>query len=152
VVTEHETKSISQETTFARDVRDDKVLESTLKELSAQVGRRLRRSDLTGKTVKLKIRWPDFTTLTRQATLATPTDQDDEITSTATRLMKDVRASGKPVRLIGVGVSGLTAEARQLELWGMESEKRRKFQGVIDELQDKYGEKTIHKGQHKEWE
>jgi DNA polymerase-4 len=150
VVTEHETKSISQETTFARDVRDDKVLESTLKELSAQVGRRLRRSDLTGKTVKLKIRWPDFTTLTRQATLATPTDQDDEITSTAIRLMKDVRASGKPVRLIGVGISGLTAEARQLELWGMESEKRRKFQGVIDELQDKYGEKTVHKGQHKE--
>ncbi|NTV11311.1 MAG: hypothetical protein HGA47_11125, partial [Zoogloea sp.] len=44
-------KSISQETTFARDVRDDKVLETTLKELSAQVGRRLRRSDLTVKTV-----------------------------------------------------------------------------------------------------
>jgi DNA polymerase IV len=149
VVTERETKSISQETTFARDVRDDKVLESTLKELSAQVGRRLRRSDLTGKTVKLKIRWPDFTTLTRQTTLSTPTDQDDEITSTAITLMKNVRASGKPVRLIGVGVSGLTAEARQLELWGMESEKRRKFQGVIDELQDKYGEKTVHKGQRK---
>jgi DNA polymerase IV len=147
VVTEHEVKSISQETTFARDVRDDKVLETTLKELSAQVGRRLRSSDLTGKTVKLKIRWPDFTTLTRQVTLATPTDQDDEITATAIRLMKDVRASGKPVRLIGVGVSGLTTEARQLELWGMENEKRRKFQGVIDELQDKYGEKTVHKGQ-----
>jgi DNA polymerase IV len=147
VVTEHETKSISQETTFARDVRDDKVLEATLKELSAQVGRRLRHADLNGKTVKLKIRWPDFTTLTRQATLATPTDQDDEITATAINLMKSVRASGKPVRLIGVGVSGLTVEARQLELWGMESEKRRKFQGVIDELQDKYGEKTVHKGQ-----
>jgi DNA polymerase IV len=152
VVTEHEVKSISQETTFARDVRDDKELESTLKELSAQVGRRLRRSDLTGKTVKLKIRWPDFTTLTRQATLSSPTDQDDEITVTVIRLMKDVRSSGKPVRLIGVGVSGLTTEARQLELWGMESEKRRKFQGVIDELQDKFGEKTVHKGQYKDWE
>jgi DNA polymerase-4 len=148
LVTEHEVKSISQETTFARDVRDDKVLETTLKELSAQVGRRLRRSDLSGKTVKLKIRWPDFTTLTRQATLASPTDQDDEIAGIAIRLMKDVRSSGKPVRLIGVGVSGLTTEARQLELWGMESEKKRKFQDVIDELQEKFGEKTVHKGQH----
>jgi DNA polymerase IV len=149
VVTERETKSISQETTFARDVRDDKVLEATLKELSAQVGRRLRRSDLTGKTVKLKIRWPDFTTLTRQTTLSTPTDQDNEITATTITLMKNIRASGKPVRLIGVGVSGLTAEARQLELWGTESEKRRKFQNVIDELQDKFGKKTVHKGQRK---
>jgi nucleotidyltransferase/DNA polymerase involved in DNA repair len=149
VVTEHDVKSISQEVTFARDVRDDKSLEATLKELSAQVGKRLRRSNLTGKTVKLKIRWPDFTTLTRQATLSAPTDQDDEIIITALNLLKNVRSPGKPVRLIGVGVSGLTTEARQLELWGMESEKRRKFQGVIDELQDKYGEKTVHKGQRK---
>jgi DNA polymerase-4 len=147
VVTEHEVKSISQETTFSRDVRDDRMLETTLKELSAQVGRRLRRSDLTGKTVKLKIRWPDFTTLTRQATLSSPTDQDDEIASTVLNLMKNVRASGKPVRLIGVGISGLSAQVRQLELWGMESEKRRKFQNVIDELQEKFGEKTVHKGQ-----
>jgi len=152
IIIEHEVKSISQETTFSRDVRDDKVLESTLKELSAQVGRRLRRSDLTGKTVKLKIRWPDFTTLTRQATLSTPTDQDDEIALTVISLMKGVRSPGKPVRLIGVGVSGLTTEARQLELWGMESEKKRKFQGVIDELQEKFGRKTIHKGQMKDWE
>lgn len=147
LVTEHEVKSISQETTFARDVRDDKMLETTLKELSAQVGRRLRRSDLTGKTVKLKIRWPDFTTLSRQATLFSPTDQDDEIALTAINLMKNVRSPGKPVRLIGVGVSGLSAQARQLELWGMESEKRRKFQNVIDDLQEKFGEKTVHKGQ-----
>jgi len=152
IIIEHEVKSISQETTFSRDVRDDKVLESTLKELSAQVGRRLRRSDLTGKTVKLKIRWPDFTTLTRQATLSSPTDQDDEIALTVITLMKGVRSPGKPVRLIGVGVSGLTTEARQLELWGMESEKKRKFQGVIDELQEKFGRKTIHKGQMKDRE
>jgi DNA polymerase-4 len=149
VVTAHEVKSISQEVTFARDVRDDKTLETTLKELAAQVGRRLRRSNLTGKTVKLKIRWPDFTTLTRQATLSTPTDQDNEIIITVLSLLKNVRSPGKPVRLIGVGVSGLTTEARQLELWGMESEKRRKFQNVIDELQDKFGEKTIHKGRNK---
>jgi DNA polymerase-4 len=149
VVTEHDIKSISQEVTFTRDVRDDKTLEVTLKELSAQVGKRLRKSDLAGKTVKIKIRWPDFTTLTRQATLSTSTDQDAEIAETALNLLKRVRQPGKPVRLIGVGVSGLSTQARQLELWGMESEKRRKFQGVIDELQEKYGEKAVHKGQYK---
>jgi hypothetical protein len=63
--------------------------------------------------------------------------------------MKGVRSPGKPVRLIGVGVSGLSAQARQLELWGMENEKKRKFQGVIDELQEKFGEKTVHKGQRR---
>ncbi len=79
VVTEHETKSISQEITFSKDVRDDKVLEKTVREQSAEVARQLRRNNLAGKTIKLKIRWPDFTTLTRQTTLNDPTDQDDVI-------------------------------------------------------------------------
>jgi DNA polymerase-4 len=76
VVTERATKSISQETTFSRDVYNDKMLESTLKELSYEVGKNLRHEGLAGMTVKLKLRWPDFTTLTRQATLPTPTDLD----------------------------------------------------------------------------
>ncbi|HXQ38474.1 MAG TPA: DNA polymerase IV, partial [Anaerolineales bacterium] len=69
IETERETKSISQEITFSRDVRDDKVLEKTLREQSAEVARQLRKNDLAGSTIKLKIRWPDFTTLTRQTTL-----------------------------------------------------------------------------------
>jgi DNA polymerase-4 len=146
VVTEHEIKSISQETTFARDVRDDDVLERTLKELAVEVGRRLRRSNLAGTTVKLKLRWPDFTTLTRQTTLATPTDQDDEIARTALALLTRVRPRGKAVRLIGVGVSGLQEPVRQLELWSESSEKNRKLQTVIDTLQEKYGDKAISRG------
>src|SRR5512146_542698 len=66
ITTERETKSISQEITFSRDVRDDKILEKTLQEQSAEVARQLRKNDLAGSTIKLKIRWPDFTTLTRQ--------------------------------------------------------------------------------------
>jgi DNA polymerase-4 len=146
VVTEHEIKSISQETTFARDVRDDDVLERTLKELAVEVGRRLRRSNLAGTTVKLKLRWPDFTTLTRQTTLATTTDQDDEIARTALALLTRVRPRGKAVRLIGVGVSGLQEPVRQLELWSESSEKNRKLQTVIDTLQEKYGDKAISRG------
>jgi DNA polymerase-4 len=92
--------------------------EGSLRDLAAQVGRRLRRADLAKATVKIKIRWPDFTTLTRQVTLAQPTDQDEEIAVTALDLLAKVRPKGKAVRLIGVGVTGLGAPLRQLELWG----------------------------------
>jgi DNA polymerase-4 len=146
VVTEHAAKSISQEVTFARDVRDDKAVESTLRELSGQVGRRLRQADLAGATVKIKIRWPDFTTLTRQATLPQPSDQDGEIAATALDLLAKVRPKGKAVRLIGVSVSGLGAPLRQMELWGEQAEKGRKLQAAIDELQEKFGEKAVRRG------
>ncbi len=129
VVTEHAVKSISQETTFARDVRDDKVLADTLRELSAEVGRRLRQAGIAGTTVKIKLRWPDFTTLTRQVTLPQPTDQDEQIYATALDLLGRVRSKGQAVRLIGVGVSGLGAPLRQLELWGAQAEKLAQLAG-----------------------
>lgn len=147
IVTEHETKSISQETTFTRDVSDDKTLERTLRELAAEVGRSLRRNDLAGKTVKIKIRWPDFTTLTRQTTLPQPTDNDEEIVKTALKLLHTVRKPRQAVRLIGVGVSGLGAPVRQLGLWDGGSEKSRKLQEVVDQLQEKYGKGVIHRGE-----
>jgi DNA polymerase-4 len=146
VVTEHAVKSISQEVTFARDVREDKVLESTLRELSAQVGRRLRRAGLAGATVKLKIRWPDFTTLTRQVTLPQPSNQDEEIAVTALDLLAKVRSKGKAVRLIGVSVTGLGAPLRQLELWGHEAEKARRLQATVDALNERFGDKAIRRG------
>ena len=147
IVTEHETKSISQETTFTRDVSDDKTLERTLRELAAEVGRSLRRNDLAGRTVKIKIRWPDFTTLTRQTTLPQPTDSDEEITQTALTLLRAARKPRQAVRLIGVGVSGLGAPVRQLGLWDAGSEKARKLQEVVDQLQEKYGKGVIHRGE-----
>ncbi|MBN1450321.1 MAG: DNA polymerase IV [Anaerolineales bacterium] len=146
VVSEHEIKSISQEVTFSRDVRDDKSLEKTLIELSAQVGRRLRKNELAGTTVKLKIRWPDFTTLTRQVTLPGNTNQDDEIAKTALGLLRKIRRPGQAVRLIGVGVSGLGEPMRQLELWEAGTEKARKLQEALDELKEKYGEDAIQRG------
>ncbi len=147
VVTEHETKSISQEITYSRDVRDDKLLEKTLKEMSMEVARQLRKNNLAGKTIKLKIRWPDFTTLTRQTTLNNPTDQEEEIERAALELMKAVRKPKQAVRLIGVGVSGLGAPIRQLGLWDVDNEKSRKLQMALDELQQKFGRDVIHKGE-----
>lgn len=146
VTPEHTVKSINQETTFARDVSDDKVLEATLKSLSEEVARSLRRERLAGKTVKLKLRWPDFNTLTRQITLPAPSDQPLEICEAALTLLRQVRVSGKPVRLIGVGVSGLGPSIHQMELWGQASEKQRKLQSVLDTLQEKYGQKVIKRG------
>lgn len=146
IVTEYETKSVSQETTFSVDVRDEKTLEKTLREQARDVARQLRKGDLVGKTVKLKIRWSDFTTLTRQITLPASTDSEDEIYRTAIRLMKTVRKPNQPVRLIGVGVSGIGAPVRQLSLWDVGSEKSRKLQEVVDQLQEKYGKDVIHKG------
>ena len=150
IVTERETKSISQETTFSVDVRSDKVLEKTLLEQSAEVARQLRKNNLAGRTIKLKLRWPDFTTLTRQTTLTNATDMDDEIAKTALELLRSVRKSNQAVRLIGVGVSGLGAPVRQLGLWDMDSERSRKVQEVLDALQEKYGKKVIHRGESPE--
>jgi DNA polymerase IV len=146
IVTEHETKSISQEITFSKDVRDDLVLIKTIREMSAEVGSQLRKNNLAGKTIKLKIRWPDFTTLTRQTTLSDPTDQDEVITKTALALLGAVRKSNQSVRLIGVGVSGLGAPIRQLGLWDMNVEKSRRLQEAMDELREKYGKDIIQQG------
>ena len=146
IVTEYETKSISQETTFNVDIRDDKTLEKTIRAQSKEVAHQLRKNDLAGKTVKLKIRWPDFTTITRQVTLPTSTDNDDEIIKTVLKLLHSVRKPNQAVRLIGVGVSGLGAPVRQLSLWDVGSEKSRKLQEVVDQLQGKYGTDVIHRG------
>lgn len=146
IATEYETKSVSQETTFNVDIRDEKHLLKTLREQSHDVALQLRKNDLAGKTVKIKIRWPDFTTLTRQVTLPTLTDNEDEIYRAAVKLMNAVRKPDQAVRLIGVGVSGIGAPVRQLSLWDVGSEKSRKLQVVVDELQAKYGKDVIRKG------
>src|SRR5678815_1958263 len=146
IETERETKSISQEITYSRDVRDDKLLQKTLHDMSAEVAKQLRKNNLAGKTIKLKIRWPDFTTLTRQTTLNNPTDQEAEIAEAVLELLKVVRKPNQAVRLIGVGVSGTGAPIRQLGLWDMGNEKSRKLQEAVDELREKYGKDVIHKG------
>ena len=146
VINEHVTKSISQENTFARDVSDDKILEDMLKKLAIEVGKNLRQERLSAATVKIKIRWPDFTTITRQITLPVPTNLDDEIHQTALTLLRQVRVKNQTVRLIGVGVSNLGPPVRQMELWGQGNEKAHKLQEAIDDLQAKYGKKIIGRG------
>jgi DNA polymerase-4 len=146
IVTERAAKSISQETTFAHDVTDQNTLEHTLREQAAEIAQKLRRDDLVGTTVKLKIRWPDFTTPTRQLTLAQPTDDADQIAESALRLFQQIWSGEQAVRLIGVGVSGLGAPPRQLSLWDAppaptpeEIARQQRMQTALAAIQARFG-------------
>ncbi len=153
VVTEHETRSISQETTFVRDVTDQVVLRHTLRRLSEMVGRRLRRHGLCGMTVRVKLRWSDFTTLTRQMTLEQPTNQDAVIYQVAEQLFTQAWLCGTPVRLLGVGVSGFDARAHQLELWtDRRLELRRRLETTLDGLRERFGSRAIRRASELEWD
>ena len=143
IATSHEVKSISQETTYIRDVNDSDTLHRTLFEQSESVGRRIRQAGLSGTTVKIKLRWSDFTTITRQITLDEPTNQDKVIYQNACLLLDHAWQLKKPVRLLGVGVSGLGSHAYQLSLWADGTEKDRRLQEAVDLLRERYGDKTV---------
>ncbi len=151
VTARHEAKSISHETTFAQDITDEAILKSTIFRLSEGVGRRLRQSNLVGGTVKLKIRWPDFTTINRQVTLESTTDQDNIIFTAALCLFDKVWTKGLPVRLIGVGVSGLGPPMRQMTFWDNAGEKDRRLQEAVDSVRARFGRKAIQRGYHLEY-
>jgi DNA polymerase-4 len=142
VETEREAKSISKEITFARDVSDRPALRRHLMEMCDQVAGALRRQGLVARTVKLKLRWPPFETITRQTTLPQPTDQEAEIFSAAFALFEAAWGRGRPVRLIGVGVAGLQTPARQLGLFETPSvadERAGKLAEAVDKIRAKYG-------------
>ncbi len=143
ISTEHEAKSISQETTFAQDITDADQLHRTLLHLAENVGWRLRRADLIGSTVRIKLRWADFTTLTRQVTLETPTNQDNDILLASQQLFDKTWPPSKPVRLLGVGVSGFQPPAQQLSLWETPSRRGERLQQALDAVRDRYGRHAI---------
>lgn len=123
VSTSREAKSFSQEVTFARDVYDGQVLEDSVQKQSERIAITLQKRELAASTVRLKIRWPDFTTLSRQITLAQPTSDPDVIFELAWALVQKVWQPGKGVRLIGVGVSGLGEPPKQMQFWDLIEEE-----------------------------
>ena len=153
IVTERAAKSISQETTFARDVTDRAMLEQTLREQAAEIAQKLRREGLMGTTVKLKIRWPDFTTPTRQLTLPQPTDEPEAITEAALRLFQQIWTGEQAVRLIGVGISGLGAPPRQLSLWDApitpapeQLARQQRVEAALAAIQSRFGAGAVRRG------
>ena len=106
VKTERNPKSISAETTFAEDLSDPDELRKVLGKLSSNVCSHLSRKDIKGKTVTVKLRLADFTTLTRQTTLASYTNAEEAIMETAWKLLNGEMEEGRAFRLLGVGMSG----------------------------------------------
>jgi DNA polymerase-4 len=146
IVTERGVKSVSNELTFPRDLGRKTELIEQINRLSRQVSKRLQKKNLRGKTVQIKLRWSDFTTLTRQSTLSQSTNDMTTISSTAAMLLDQIWEEGRKVRLIGVGVHNLDTHAHQLSLWDADSQKDLKLQETLQELQEKYGENVISRG------
>lgn len=110
-------KSISQERTFSQDVSDADFLQQKLVEMAAGVAQSLQQRGLVAHTVAVKFRWADFTTFTRQKTVAPPIDDEETLAQQAILLWQEHWPAGQPMRLLGVGASNLEApQARQLTL------------------------------------
>ncbi|GAI97355.1 unnamed protein product, partial [marine sediment metagenome] len=117
-------KSISRETTFGEDTRDRSLLKATLRYLSERVGADLRRRSKQARCITLKLRYADFTTITRSHTLRQTSDTDQTIFDTGEKLLKKALAQEKqPVRLIGIGVSNLTEPGRQLDMLDLSAQR-----------------------------
>jgi DNA polymerase-4 len=146
---QHKSKSISQETTFAQDVSIEETLLETIERLSNHISRRLIKKNIQATTIRIKLRWSDFTTITRQLTLNQPTNNKQVIYKSAVNLFQKAWKKGEPIRLIGVGVSGLAPE--QLNLWDhqtkrAEIETEKRLNTAIYDLREKFGDNVLQWG------
>jgi DNA polymerase-4 len=144
-VGEHEDpKSISHEHTFNEDTANQVQLESTLMRLTEMVARRLREHALHARTIQLKLRYKDFTTITRAHSLPSPTQLDTEIFEQIRMLFRKNWKKGAKVRLLGVHVSAFEEAAGQMDL--LADGRHQRWQQALaaaDKLRDKFGESSV---------
>jgi len=113
-----EIKSISGEETFLQDTDDRKILRRCLKEQAADIEERLKHRHLGAHTVQVKVRYSDFTTLTRQISVEAPITETGDIYRLACFLLAREKLVPRPLRLLGLGVSNLSEPTiRQLALF-----------------------------------
>jgi len=137
-------KSISHEHTYSEDTCDPAALESTLARLSEMVGRRLRENGLRARTLQLKLRYADFTTITRAHSIERPTELDTEIFEHARALFLKNWKPGAKVRLLGVHASSFDDGKDQMDL--LDESKHQRWQQALaaaDRLRDRYGESAV---------
>jgi DNA polymerase-4 len=137
-------KSISHEHTFNQDTADAQQIDATLARLTEMVARRLREANWFARTVQLKLRYSDFTTITRAHTLSTATQLDTEILAPIRTLWRKNWKRGRAVRLLGVQASGLEHGEGQLGL--IEADKHERWKSALsaaDKLRDKFGESAV---------
>ena len=111
VVPDRAAKSASSETTYAEDLEDIEAIRQEVGRLARETAEWLERKRLAGRTVTIKVRYADFTTVTRSHTLSRPTADADVISSWATELLHRTQAGRRPVRLLGARVNGLVEDA-----------------------------------------
>ncbi len=145
VTPDSEAKSISQEETFTPDLSGLEEMRKALLDQSERVGWELRKQNLKGCTVTVKVRYPDFTTVTRSVTLPLPTDQGIEIYETARKLLDKTEALQRRARLLGVGISNLlhAGDPEQLSFFDGCRKKVRMSTTAMDRIWDKFGEEAI---------
>jgi DNA polymerase-4 len=142
-----EAKSISRETTFAKDTRDLTFLEATLHYLSERVGAELREQGKQAKCVHMKLRYSDFATVIRSNTLRQTTESDQVIFETGAKLMKrELLLDRQLVRLIGIGVSDLIRSGEQLNMLDSSARRQAQINRVMDRIRKKYGFTAIQTG------
>ncbi|OQX30501.1 MAG: DNA polymerase IV [Candidatus Sedimenticola endophacoides] len=142
-------QSVSKETTFGQDVSDIHVLKNCLRQLASDVGHTLRREGLRGRVATFKVRLPGFETHTRQRRLGEAVDSDVAIYKSAWALYEASGFIGRPVRLIGLGMSGWEEEAAVIEDLFTPREARdreRRLYGALDEMALKFGHRAVSLG------
>jgi DNA polymerase-4 len=147
VETDHETKSVGHEFTFESDLTDIITIRRELLELAVMVAKRLRRNKFQGRTVTLKVKYHDFKQITRSASLKEHIDDSQRIYHEVLQLLKKTEAGKKPVRLLGISVSGLKSpnESAQPFLFPklQTDPKRQRINKALDKIQGKYGTTAI---------
>ena len=140
-------RSISREGTFASDVADPEHLRSLLRAFSESVGSQLRAQGRRARTVTLKLRYEDFTTVSRSITPPRPLNSNEAIFDAADALLSRLRqAERRPVRLIGVGATNLVDDAVQLSLEPSREIKDESLSAAFDSVRKKYGTRSLQTG------
>jgi DNA polymerase-4 len=150
VETGNEAKSISREHTFLEDERDAAVIEAVLNELADDVGAQLRAAGIYAGVGRLKFRWQDFTTLTRQKAFACKVCDDSSLREMARSLFRAITLD-RPVRLVGFGVTHLGGkQTEQLGLFSGPSktlEKKEALSRAVDNIRRQFGKKSLRRGE-----
>ena len=140
-------KSISRETTFDEDTKDRSLLKAMLRYLSERVGADLRRRGKQTRCITLKLRYADFTTITRSHTLRQSIASDQMIFDTGAKLLdRALSLEKQPVRLIGIGVSNLAESGRQVDMLDPSAQRLAQLDKAIDRIRSKYGFTAIQTG------
>lgn len=140
-------KSVSSETTFRTDISSFDTLRPILRNLSEKVSARLKKSELSGRGVTLKLKTADFKTITRARHLQDPTQLADRIFAAGEDLLA-AETDGRRFRLIGIGVSDLetAAQADPQDLVDPHAERRKNAELAVDQLRDKFGKTAVELG------